>query len=321
MNRVESNRVLECLSDGLEHSVDELAQILQVYSTEITQWCESLHAAGYLLELGDGKVRWCEPFPVFSEEALRKGLPPNVQERLGSLQVFPFLDSTNDEIRRGEPLGDRLKVVLAGLQSRGRGQRGRVWSSPPGGGVYLSLGWLRPAGMGYPEGLSLAVGVAVVEVLRALGCDRCGVKWPNDLYVGRAKLGGVLVELFHRPGGEVEVVIGLGLNLVGAEHGAVVSAWTTLEAAGGEVSRGVLVLSLIEVLAHIAAESDVERKQGIAARWDGMDLALGAPVVVEGAGECQQGRGAGLTDRGDYRVVTELGDVVVDGVKSRMRLL
>src|SRR5438309_6873319 len=82
-------------------------------------------------------------------------------------------------------------LLVAEEQTAGRGRRGRRWYSAPGAGVTFSLSVCiaKPV-----AGLSLVAGVGAARGLRALGVGRVGLKWPNDLVIDGAKLGGVLVE-------------------------------------------------------------------------------------------------------------------------------
>ena len=106
----------------------------------------------------------------------------------------------------------RTPVLLAAEeQTAGRGQRGRRWESAPGDDVTFSLSRhvLRPARE--LASLSLVAGVAAASALRALGVAAASVKWPNDLLVGGAKLGGILVETRASAPG-TRAVFGVGIN-------------------------------------------------------------------------------------------------------------
>lgn len=117
------------------------------------------------------------------------------------------IDSTNarakELAREGAPGG---LVVTAGEQSAGRGRQGREWFAPPGGALLYSA-LLRP--LGDRPLLPLAVPLAVCEAVEALAPAECCVKWPNDVWIDRRKLAGVLIE--GRPE-EDWAVIGIGLN-------------------------------------------------------------------------------------------------------------
>ncbi len=131
--------------------------------------------------------------------------------RFADVRWFAELDSTNrlaaDLARAGAPDG---VVVVADHQTAGRGRRGRTWDSRPGASLLVSV-ILRPA----PALVTLAAGVAAAEACEAVAGVGVGLKWPNDLLLDGAKLGGILSELV----GDAAVV-GLGLNLAWAPAGA-----------------------------------------------------------------------------------------------------
>lgn len=105
----------------------------------------------------------------------------------------------------------RPVLLAADEQTAGRGRRGRRWHCPAGSGVLLSLAlpMRRPAReLG---GLSIVAGLAAARALRALGAAEVSLKWPNDLLVRDAKLGGILVETRARGPGSLAVV-GVGVN-------------------------------------------------------------------------------------------------------------
>lgn len=95
-------------------------------------------------------------------------------------------------------------LLAAHAQTAGRGRRGRRWHSAPGAGLTFSLS----ARVGRLAGLPLAAGIAVARALRGLGAAAVELKWPNDLVVRGAKLGGILVQTRAKL-----AVIGVGINL------------------------------------------------------------------------------------------------------------
>lgn len=95
-------------------------------------------------------------------------------------------------------------LLAAEEQTAGRGRRGKRWYSAPGAGVTFSLS-IRIAKL--VAGLSLVAGVGAARALRTLGVARVALKWPNDLVVDGAKLGGILVETRGKL-----AVIGIGIN-------------------------------------------------------------------------------------------------------------
>ncbi len=126
------------------------------------------------------------------------------------LREFESVDSTNrvarDLAAEGEAEGT---VVVSRQQTAGRGRLGRDWVSPLDGGLYLSV-ILRPeAGeIAARERLSIAVGVAILQVLRRLYGLDAGLKWPNDVLIGGKKVCGILIESRSVN----EYIVGIGIN-------------------------------------------------------------------------------------------------------------
>lgn len=129
-----------------------------------------------------------------------------------TLEILQTVDSTNSHLLRALAAGsppELYHICLAESQSAGRGRSGRHWVSPFGANIYASVAC--PFDTLNLSGLSLAVGVAILHALDALGFEGIGVKWPNDIYWQQQKLGGVLIDV--RPAGDsVSAVIGVGLN-------------------------------------------------------------------------------------------------------------
>ena len=133
------------------------------------------------------------------------------QAKRFDVDILDECASTNVEaMRRAEAGAPSGSVVAAKRQTAGRGRMGRTWFSEPGASLTFSLLWRFPPKT-LPHGLSLAVGVALVEALEALGVGGLALKWPNDVLRDGRKLAGVLVELV--PGAPHAAVIGIGLNL------------------------------------------------------------------------------------------------------------
>ncbi|MBB5202965.1 BirA family biotin operon repressor/biotin-[acetyl-CoA-carboxylase] ligase [Inhella inkyongensis] len=128
------------------------------------------------------------------------------------VEVRACCGSTNTELlalcREGL---SRPHLLVAEQQTAGRGRLGRQWQSWPGASLTFSLAW---PWEGAPlDGLSLAVGAALAEALDPAG-QLLQLKWPNDLWLARRKLGGILIETVSQGGGSPRaVVVGVGLNI------------------------------------------------------------------------------------------------------------
>jgi len=146
------------------------------------------------------------------KEQIVKFLPTECPWR-DTLHWFDEVASTNtmakDLAKQGAPQGT---VLLAGSQTGGRGRMGRSFASPKGKGLYLSL-ILRP---NCPAEklmhLTCAVGVAVCDAVEEIAGVRPGLKWINDLILGKKKLGGILTELCVEDGLVAYAIVGIGIN-------------------------------------------------------------------------------------------------------------
>ena len=123
------------------------------------------------------------------------------------------VESTQDVIHTLAAEGAPASTAVAAIeQTGGRGRRGRRWSSPPGG-VWLSLLY-RPTAGNAAELLSLRIGLAAAAALdRIAGAGAVSLKWPNDLMLGDAKLGGVLCEARWQGDVPAWVAAGIGVNV------------------------------------------------------------------------------------------------------------
>ena len=135
--------------------------------------------------------------------------------RLSGIKVLKTTQSTNDEAKRilQEITKDNLSYFfIAEEQTSGRGTKGKKWISPYGKNIYLSLAWKSTLTLDKTDGLSLAVAVAVAEILnKELNLD-IKIKWPNDLILQNKKVGGMLIETSLERN-STGIIIGLGLNV------------------------------------------------------------------------------------------------------------
>ncbi len=214
--------------------------------------------------------------------------------------------STNDMAAHLAQLGaDEGTTVVAEAQTSGRGRHGRVWFSPPGAGLYVSV-ILRPAGGIAREDnpaalLTLASGVAVAEAVRAVTGLPAEIKWPNDVVIGRRKLAGILAEAVAQAGELQFIVLGFGVNLQATAYPPELqSRVTSIEA---ETSRPAdRALMLAEILAAIAeryADLRAERFDVILSAWRRLALSLpSAPVEWDSPDGVVRGRAEGIDERG-----------------------
>jgi len=136
------------------------------------------------------------------------------KSKLDKLEVFSSIASTNAHLlAQPAPAAGRFRVAIADHQTSGRGRHNRRWISPPGSGLCLSLAYTFAVMPSHLPGLTLAIGVGVINALQHLAVDGVSLKWPNDIVALDGKLGGILTEVQSRAGDGVTVVTGIGLNV------------------------------------------------------------------------------------------------------------
>lgn len=121
--------------------------------------------------------------------------------------------STNTYLKRMAHVLPGGTVIYTHCQTAGRGQTGNSWEAQPGKNLTFSLLIKRPPVSPSAQfAISEAVCMAIVDHLHDIVSD-LKVKWPNDIYVGDRKLGGILIEHSLEGGAIAHTVIGVGLNV------------------------------------------------------------------------------------------------------------
>lgn len=230
-----------------------------------------------------------------------------------TVEVLPSIDSTNSELMRRARAGLMEPVLLvAEEQTAGRGRLGKGWHSRAGQSLTFSLALpLAPADW---SGLSLAVGVSLANSLH----PDVMLKWPNDLWLQRRKLGGILVETAHNGDNATRqrlVVVGVGINIARPEAAAV-AALASPDATVAPMAPA----GLAEVLVGLTAGETLERvtpalvrdlqafeSQGFAAfvqRFAQRDALTGQSVQLS---DGTQGKACGVNEQGALLVLTAAG--------------
>lgn len=211
--------LIRLLSDGEFHSGEQLGLQLDVSRAAIWKQLRKLESLGIAMEAVKGQgYRLVEPLELLDQSRIVSLLSDEARQSLTRLFVEDTLPSSNVFLReRFSRGGGHGEICLAEQQSEGRGRRGRPWTTPWGRTLMFSLGWRFESGVAALEGLSLAIGVALAQVLESHGV-RPRLKWPNDVLLETpqgelGKVAGILVEISGDAAGPCEVVVGMGINV------------------------------------------------------------------------------------------------------------
>ncbi len=255
--------------------------------------------------------------------SLRTLLTTVASARIATLDIVDTINSTNSELLRRETPTFGMAALLAEHQTGGRGRQGRAWASPPGRNLYLSLARRFDGDLARLGGLSLVVGIATAEALRALGADNVRVKWPNDLVIDDSharymhtfqKLGGVLIEGGLQDG-QPRAVIGLGLNVRMPKIAADVidQPWTDLHALLGAAlpSRNAVAAAVLTALVAAIDQFDIEGLAPFLPRFVALDALRDAEITATIGTVAHTGIAAGIADDGALRLRTDHGEILL----------
>jgi len=292
------------LADGNVHNGAALAEEFELTRAAVWKRMQGLREMG--LEIigtaGDG-YRLPHAVELLDTDRLRGHL----RSRHIQVEVVGAVDSTSARLAE---LGDvHGHALVAEAQTAGRGRRGRGWQSPPGSGLYLSMCWRFESGLAGLAPLSLVVGLSAAKCLRRIGAAAARVKWPNDLFIDDAKVGGCLVEVSGAAEGPCRAIVGIGINLFATPAMAGLDQrWTVLEDHAPTVERNRLAAALIDELAAAFAGFDDGGFDRALEEWPDFDAlaSRSVDVLVDGR-RVASGRAAGVDRQGRLKLETDDG--------------
>lgn len=217
---------------------------------------------------------------------------------------FETIGSTNalakEKADEGAPHGT---LITADEQTAGRGRQGRAWSAPAGSALLMSV-IARPVIARY-QLAPLAAALAVAETCEELADVEAQIKWPNDVWIGRRKVAGILIEA--RPHHDIEcswMVVGIGLN-----------TRVRIEDLPSDLQQSAVSLGLPEgsdaltpLLARLNSNLHAEPETTIA-RWRERDALFEQPIAWESG----EGTACGIDADGNLLVRA------VDGQRTTLR--
>ena len=304
--------LLEYKDDFVEGGV--LCDKLDVPRAELLKRIDSLRARGYVIQASGGRgYRLVEVPDSLGEREIEPLLASGELGR--KIHSYAELESTNDEAHRLADDGAlHGEVVIADVQTKGRGRRGRTWVSPKGKAVTMSI-ILRPSlpPARAPE-ITLVAAVAVCEAARELGAASARIKWPNDIECRGRKLAGVLTELRAETDRVRHAVLGLGFNVSMEMHDFPqelrASATSLLVETGEKTPRPVACARLLEHLEEWLSLHETEGFGPVRDRWRELSSTLGRTVRVTGEGDPVEGTAADLDEDGALILRATSGQLV-----------
>ncbi len=316
-----SDRLVEILlSAKAPISGEEMGRTLGLSRTAVWKAVRRLRDLGYEVNAVPRKGYLLQTIPdrLYSV-VLRRNL--KCRRLAAEIEYFETIDSTNREAKKSAAAGakDGL-LVIAEEQTHGRGRLDRTWTSPKGANLLFSLVCRPPIPPQRVFRLNMVASVSIAEAVESLTPLTPEIKWPNDIYIGRRKLAGLLTEFSAGPDSLDYAVVGIGLNVNfdPKNHPEISDTATSVYAETGRR------WSRVELLAGILGRMDVWYDKllagedgNLASEWNRRSLVLGREVeirsfddVLRGTAETIDESGALiLTDENGSQVRVTCGDV------------
>ena len=290
------NQLLTLLSDGEFHSGEHIGQLLGVSRTSVNNYIKALQEIGLDIYRVTGKG-YCSavPLDLLNVEKIKQLSGQH------NVHVEQIVDSTNQWLLDRIPELENGQACISEYQQAGRGRRGRSWVSPFASHLYFSFYWRFEAGIDKVTGLSLLVGIAVVNALEKTGIQGASLKWPNDIYYQGKKLAGILIELNAQATEACHCVIGIGINVrMPPEQAKLIDQpWVDLhQLSSASVKRNLLSATLIAELHRLLAEYEQTGLQPYLPRWFELDCFLNKEVNLLIADNIKKGICRGINASG-----------------------
>ena len=312
--------VVRALADGRPRDRGALARECGLGGVGLDEALERLTGLGVALVAEREAVALPRPVDLLDAVRILRAVP---RLRSESVHVRFAIDSTNTFLAARMRAGTAApELCAAEIQTAGRGRRGRRWISGLGQSLVVSVSWRFTARSNELSGLSLAVGVALVEALACGGFERVMLKWPNDLVVDDRKLAGILVEASHSRAGSAACVVGVGFNLdlAPVDSHQVDQPWTDFARAFGRVpGRSALAGQAANAILDACGQYRARGLAAFAARWAERDALRGRRVRVLAAGRPVEGTARGIDGDGALLVEHSAGVIRCDSGEVRVR--
>ena len=305
---------------GVYVSGQELCEQFGVSRTAVWKAIGQLKKEGYIIEAVQNRgYRLLDQ----TEEVYNQA---DIQSRLKtdwvgqSLLFFDSIDSTNIRAKQEAEQGaESGLLVVADMQSAGRGRRGRGWESPAGTNIYYTLMLKPDFSSDCAPMLTLVMALAVAKGIRQTlrrdseeAAAKVGIKWPNDIVVDGKKVCGILTEMSMEQSYIQHIVIGVGINVRKQEFPEEIRdrAAAIDEQCGFCISRSQLIADIME-----AFEEDYEiflqthDLKGLRASYAELLVNQDREVCVLDPREEYRGIARGINDQGELLVERQDGTV------------
>lgn len=311
--------LLSILADNKFHSGEALGKTLGISRAAISNHIKVFSSLGLDIFSVTGKG-YClsQPLNLLDLDKIRERLESH---HMAEIEVLNVIGSTNQYLKDKSNGLKNGHTCLAEAQTAGRGRHGRKWVSPYASSLYLSMHWTFAGGYSVLGGLSLAIGVAIVDALNECGVQGIQLKWPNDIYVQGKKLAGVLIEVEGQIGSGCQAIIGVGLNVrlpINIEE--IGQPWIDLaQLSEPLIDRNILAGTLVNELTKSLTLFESDGLEPFISKWRALDVYANQAVKLIVGQQIISGISKGIDANGAILLETELGVKAYHGGEISVR--
>lgn len=220
-----------------------------------------------------------------------------------ALKIFKTLPSTNDYLKT-TAWHSKIVVCLAEEQTKGRGRFSRIWYSPFGQNIYLSIGITMSQAISEYSGISLIVGLAIMQTFKEYGIqEKFYIKWPNDILWNTKKVAGILVEAnsnakikinynsakhgsnsinTYNSNNKLIIGVGINLNMHSTANNFITTPWECLKnIVGQNIDKNKMVALLINNILDFINKFSIAGFAPFIAMWQDYDFLYNKQIKIQ----------------------------------------
>ena len=191
------NKVLKILlSNDIHVSGQYISEYLGVSRTAVWKAISVLKKDGYNIESVNNKgYLLMSKNDILNQVEIEQSISVYQNPNLPKIIYLDEVDSTNNYARS---LSDSLNsdfLVVSDMQTLGKGRLGRVWDSPAGTGIFMSLCIKPDIAIEKASMITLVMAISLCDAIDELYSENSNIKWPNDIVMNSKKISGILTEM------------------------------------------------------------------------------------------------------------------------------
>jgi BirA family transcriptional regulator, biotin operon repressor / biotin---[acetyl-CoA-carboxylase] ligase len=296
--------LISYLVPGSWISGESIASSLGVSRAAVSKRIRYLRMKGYIIESSTKKgYRLSENLDLLDSKIISKSLDSRLIGR--ELRYFREVGSTNQTADQIASSCRDGTVVLAEMQTNGKGRLSRAWLSPPGG-IYMSLILKPEIPLANVYRINMAVSLAITKAFFSLYGLQTRIKWPNDILIHERKICGILMEINAEVDRLKYAIVGIGIN-ANIDAKSLPSDWNATSLST-ELGHAVSRIELIQRLLHDIEEAYLHLgSRDIYLQWRERSATLGRNVRVTSLDGNLEGKAVDLSEDGTLKIMVPEG--------------